>query len=248
MISIIMAYYNRRAQLLKTLKSIWHFGNPEIIIVDDASDETLFDIQNITLLRIEQYDKTWTNPSIPHNIGLSQANGDIIIIQNPECYHTGDILSYCKNLKKKQMFSFGAYSLDYDLPEDTEPELMRDHILTKEPQTINKGHHGWYNHSIHRPVGFHFCNAYKRSDMERIGGFDERFARGFAFDDNELLLRTQRAGIKINIIDDPFVIHQKHIRSDYRRYAIQREKNYILYQQCLTENYIKPPMNKNYGY
>ena len=43
-----------------------------------------------------------------------------------------------------------------------------------------------------------------------MGGFDERYAKGIAFDDNEILLRIKRKGLTINIVDDPFVVHQHH--------------------------------------
>lgn len=253
MISIVITYHNRREQFLRTLKSIKYFGDPEIIVVDDASDQEhrLEDIGGITLIRIAKEDKKWTNTCVPYNMGLAKAKGDVIIIQNAECMHTGDILSYCKNLKRGVMFSFAAYSLDWDLPytpEATDVREVRKMVLREPPRTHN-GHHGWYNHTVHRPVGYHFCNAMLRVDLERVGGFDERYAPGLAYEDDEFLTRTKRAGINVQIIDDPFVVHQKHPRTDY---GVGHRKEYLanktLFETMTAKGtFVKPPSNKIYA-
>jgi GT2 family glycosyltransferase len=245
-ISIVMAYYNRRSQLLKTLESIRYFGNPEIIIVDDASTERIDDIEGINLVRIEPKDKWWINGgSVQYNIGFAHATGDVIIIQNPECIHCGDILNYVMELTLCNYFSFAAYSLDYHLEyTNYHLEALRRQVYS-EPQRCQVAHHGWYNHSIHRPEALHFCCAIKRKDLKRIGGFDERFANGIGFDDNDLVRRIRKAGIKISIIDDPFVIHQKHQRTDYGNIWTKRMMNESLYVS-LKDGPFKAPNNKYY--
>ena len=252
MISIVITYYNRREQFLRTLKSIQYFGNPQIIVVDDASDEDqrLEDVEGITLIRIPKEDKKWTNTCIPNNIGISRATGDIIIVQNAECAHTGDILSYCTKLNRGTMFSFAAYSLDRDLPsgKDEIPVLGLKPMIMKEPQRIQVAHHGWYNHSKYRPCALHFCNAMLRVDMEMIGGFDERYAPGLAYEDDEFVLRIKRSGMDIKIIDDPFVIHQKHKRTDYgdgARPVYLRNKN-LFETVTSVETSVRPPQNTYY--
>jgi len=250
MISIVIAYYNRREQFLRTLKSIQYFGNPEIIVVDDASDEEhrLEDVKGITLIRINKEDKNRVNTCIPYNIGLAQAHGDVVVIQNAECVHTGDILSYCGKIERGVAFSFAAYSLDRDLPFSADTMMvgeLREMILKERPRTPN-GHHGWYNHSKYRDVRYHFCNAYTRDDIYAIGGFDERYAEGLAYEDDEFLTRTKRAGVDLRIVDDPFVIHQKHIRTDYGKtnrdgYARNRD---LFTTVTSPGRFIKPPKNE----
>lgn len=246
-ISIVIAYYNRRAQLLKTLESIKYYGAPEIIIVDDASTERIDDIKGINLIRIEPLQKTCINPCVPYNIGFSKAKGDIIIIQNPECIHIGNILSYIKKLKAGNLFSFAAYSLDYHLEYKKYNPVKLKKLIMGEPQQIQNDHHGWYNHSVYRPEALHFCNAICREDLEKIGGFDERFSGGICFDDNDMITRIRRAGMKIQIIDAPFVIHQKHERTDYIRKWNLRMNNYKVFEQTQKETFFKSPMNKYYG-
>lgn len=252
--SIVITYFNRREQFLRTLRSIRYFGNPEIIVVDDGSeeDQRLEDVEGITLIRINKDDKKWANTCIPYNMGLARATGDIIIIQNAECVHTGNILSYCEvKLRPGVMFSFAAFSLDRDLPSGSMeiPIMGLAPMILREPLRTRTGHHGWYNHSKHRPCALHFCNAMYRSDMEMIGGFDERYAEGLAYEDDEILARIRRAGIEVIIIDNPFVIHQKHKRTDYSqatRAIYMRNKN--LYDNVtLKEDIIKPPHNIYYS-
>lgn len=246
-ITIVMTYYNRRAQLLRTLESIRSFGNPEIMIIDDCSTERIDDIQGINLIRMEQDQKWWFNSCVLYNAGFSQATGDIIIIQNPECVHVGNILSYTRKLTSGNLFSFAAYSLDRDLEYKTyNPEELKK-FIQNEPQQCQVNHYGWYNHSVYRPEALHFCNAICREDLELIGGFDERYANGICFDDNDLVHRIRRAGINIQIIDDPFVIHQKHERTDYSRKWNKRMHNFDIFTKALKETYIKPPNNKYYG-
>jgi GT2 family glycosyltransferase len=72
------------------------------------------------------------------------------------------------------------------------------------------GDNGWYNHSIYNPGRFHFCSAIMREDLYDLGGFDERYAHGLGFDDNEFLNRILKKGMDVQMIDDPFVVHQHH--------------------------------------
>lgn len=103
-ISIIMAYYNRKEQLLETLKQFekLYAGKYkfEVIIADDcSSDEHIVSsyISNFTfkIKYIQLYNKTWINPCIPTNIAINNISDDTdyVIIQNPEIFHCGDIIS-----------------------------------------------------------------------------------------------------------------------------------------------------------
>ena len=112
-ISIVMAYHNRIEQLKVTLESISasKYSNFEVIIVDDASDDfhsvskiiNSYDYE-IKVLSITKEQKKWINPCIAYNFGFMLAKGDIIIIQNPEIVHIGDVLTYTANNIKDGMY------------------------------------------------------------------------------------------------------------------------------------------------
>jgi len=120
-ISIVMAYYNRIDQIQTTLDSINKSSmknNIEVIIVDDASDDghllklLIYKYNfHIKLYTIQKSDKKWINPCIPYNIGFNNASGDIIIIQNPEICHVGDIIKYVHdNIYDTKYMVFPVYA------------------------------------------------------------------------------------------------------------------------------------------
>ena len=200
-ISIVMAYFNRKAQLEKTLVSIRdsEVKDYEIVIVDDASDEPLV-CEEARVIRIEKEDKWWINPCIPFNIGFKEAKGDIVIIQNPECEHKGDILKYVtENISDGRYISFACYA---------------------EKKNI------WFNHSKYRPVGYHFCSAITIDELQLIGGFDERYALGVSYDDDDFIRKVRR-NMEVWLIDNPYVLHQYHLPYAYRHKDMMRlhEKN-----------------------
>lgn len=240
MISIVTAYYNRKELLLNTINSIIKskHNNYEFIIVDDGSDiehnvkflEKQYNF--IKVIEINKKNKTWKNSCIPFNIGFKETKGDIVLIQNPECLHFGDILTHVeKNLKENQYFSYGCYSLD-----EINTINCNYNILNK---TVNfDGDNGWYNHSIYRPVGYHFCSAIFKNKLSILNGFDERYSNGIGFDDNEFLYRIiNNLKLEKHIIDNPFVIHQYHYKNNIKynespQILVERNKN-LYYNKTL---------------
>lgn len=214
-ISIVMAYYNRKEQLDRTLNSIGKSKilDFELIIVDDASEEPLiYDNKKVKIIRIEPKDKWYYNPCIPYNIGLRASTGDIVIIQNPECYHIGDILSYVQdNIHDGLYLSFACYALN---PKDTDMFHNGETLKLNNRMFRNPERNGWFNHSVYRPAGYHFCSAITRKDLNIIGGFDVKYAMGISYDDDDLIRRI-RQKMKVSIIDDPYVLHQYHYPFSY---------------------------------
>lgn len=227
-ISIVMAYYNRKNRLKITLDSITHTQYPkkdiEVIIVDDGSDEDhriedfikIYPFE-VRVLRLSPENKWYCNPCIPFNKGFDMATGEIIIIQNPECCHVGDVVSVASQVKQNQYFNFHAYSLDL---EETE-SLTKENIKNIESLPFNlkdigtgiEGRSGYYNHYKLRPVGFHFCSAIRKEDLDDLGGFDERYAEGTGYDDNEFLHRILKKKMSLLFVPNPLVLHQNHYNS-----------------------------------
>jgi glycosyltransferase involved in cell wall biosynthesis len=226
MISIVMGFYDRHRQLERTLKTIKKslIEDYEVIVVDDASEipfET--DEEKVRVIRIEKKDKWWVNPCIAYNIGFKEAKGDVIIIQNPECCHEGDVLLYvANNIEKGTYLSISCLETDQKMSALIEKEL---HNLNW--SDITKG---WMNHPYYNPINFHFCTAIMKSDLDMLGGFDERYARGIAFDDTEFIRRIYRKGMKILSPEYPFVIHQYHDRGHWNNPALL-ERNRKLYEK-----------------
>jgi glycosyltransferase involved in cell wall biosynthesis len=264
MISIVTAYYNRKKIFIKTLESISksNVKNFEVIAVDDGSRESER-IEDLTetfpflrVIRIEPKDKWYVNPCIPFNIGFKESKGDKIIIQNPECFHSDDILSYVEaNLNNNDYLSFGCYSLNQFQTSILLSGLDYNSVINKTTYK-NKpvdydGDDGWYNHSKFRPNSYHFCTGIMKSDLLDLGGFDERYSQGIAFDDDELIHRIKLKKMNINFIDNLVVYHLWHYSNDENStisnlnkrdenfWNLWRKNNYLFNNVTIIENKYK---------
>ena len=223
-VSVVMGYYNRKKLLIKTLESIQAFTrheNFEVVIVDDGSieDERLEDIVNsysfdIILYRISPSEKSHINPCVAYNKAFSLATGEVIVIQNPECFHYGDVISYASTIKEGQYFSYHCYSLDKAATEemmsfDFKEDKYYPFSIEQRAMTFD-GDAGYYVHKDFRPDAMHFCTAIAVEDLEKLGGFDNRFSQGYAYDDREFYDRILRLGLDIVHVDSPMVFHQNH--------------------------------------
>jgi glycosyltransferase involved in cell wall biosynthesis len=207
--AIVCTYISRQAQLNNTLNSFKQY-NPDdfvVIVVDDGSpvDIVLPELPfKVDVVKLR--DKTWHNTCIPFNYGFHKAleySPDVVIIQNAECLHNGDILSEAAKVTDANYLSFACYSLSQSQWIDCE-------IQNKAPEFNDDS--AWYNHSVYRPFGFHFCNAITTTNLKKLNGFDERLWNGIAYEDNMLLHQVLKLGLKIDFIDNPFVFHQWHDR------------------------------------
>ena len=229
-ISIATSYYNRKPQFINTLKTIQkskQINNTELIVVDDCSadEHRLDDIPQqypfVKVIRLESKDRWYTNPCVPFNKAIKEATGDVIILQNPECLHVGDILSDVVNsISDDNYITYGVYSINksiteniHDLPYDDDRIFDMIKAQIKPMNNINyvsEGQSCWYNHSIYRPAAYHFVSAISKKNMDILNGFDERYANGIGFDDDEFLFRIKLKGLNIKIHDNPFALHQWH--------------------------------------
>ena len=225
-ISIVMAYHNREIQLKRTLKSIneskYDKNKLQIIIVNDNSSkdqmidnvEQLFNNLDISIINIKEKQKQWTNSCIPYNIGFNHIKYDKVIIQNPECYHQGDVISNVnENINDDDYISYACYSLDFNGTSNYINNMYDyNNIETKNISWSNTPHGrtGWYNHSVYNPTSYHFCSAITYNNLIKLNGFDERYKDGIGFDDNEILERIKNLKLNLKIINTPFVFHQYH--------------------------------------
>lgn len=209
MIVIVLTYLSRQEQLNTTLNSFKQY-NPDdfiVIVVDDGSpDDIILPELPFSVDIVKLKDKTWYNSCVPYNYGFLRAmeySPDIVIIQNAECQHNGDILSEAMKVTDENYLSFGCYSL----AQGETPDVTKHN---KAPEVY--GESSWYNHSIYRPLAYHFCSAITTANLKRLNGFDERLAGGVAYEDNMFIHQIKNLGLRIDFIDDPYVYHQWHDR------------------------------------
>lgn len=276
-ISIVTAYHNRRPQFINTLKSIRNtqFNNDlEFIVVNDASSPehaindlpALFPELNIRVFNVNPTKKWWVNPCIPNNIAMALATGDVFLLQNPECLHTGNIIKHVEdNIELNKYIVYGCYAVgppktqqlcnvDFNSPNYSE-EIARILAPMSNVHVSKAPIDRWYQHPEFNPSALNFCSAMTREDMEDLGGFDERFAEGIAKDDTEFRLRFYKKGMDVELLANPFVVHQWHTPSAYHD-KVRFAKNTELFNKIknapghkinnkLTENLIKEVLDRN---
>ncbi len=200
-----MGYYNRKTQLLFTLDTILtqynkYNHNLEVIIVDDGSKEehclkniiTNYPF-HIKLIVIDKSDKIWINPVISYNIGIKNSSGDIIIFQNPEVCHLGDIIQYTlDHINDDNYLVYSIMSLpSFNKNEDLYNDYKKMEIL-QIIQKYSKLPYTWYIHPVYHNRRYHFLSAMTRNTLEKIGGFDPDFYDGYCYDDDDFRNRIEK--------------------------------------------------------
>lgn len=237
-ISIIMSHRNRPDLLLLTLLKLNNsiFNNFEVVIVDDRSekhlkpnfiDELRFNYP-IKLISIENEDiEDIVCSSYVYNLAFKNSIGDIIIIQNPECLHFGDIPDYVSNnFNYDDYLCFPCYSSntkdinDYIINNkiniiDIDKNLDEKNIDEKYGVNFPR----WYQHKDISNRCLHFCTVISRNYFEMIDGFSEEYNNGFCFEDDDLIFKIKNI-LKLNVISldtnkNIGVVHMFHGRNKF---------------------------------
>jgi len=257
-VSIVMTYCNRPQQLKLTLMSIAFYAQEvdlQVVIVDDCSStgQTVWDVlssrqfEPLKCTVVSLRDKWWINPSYPFNRGFEKATGDIICIQNAESVHFGNILAYAQRCTNdKNYLSFPCYS-----SLEVQHELLGQLTLDKKfsltgllevlyplyNKIILPSHpnNRWFNHPTLFPTKYHYFSSITRKNLEELGGFDERYADGFAYEDDDWLFRVEEKPLNVIIPDgEGMVIHQWHPReSKCSEGGLEWVKNRELYRSVV---------------
>lgn len=261
-----MSYYNRRQLLLNTLRSLAFSSKVkelEVIITDDASSEIeriddipeLFEFP-IKVIRVEPEEKWYNNPCVPYNMAIREAQGSIIILQNPEVIHISDVLSHIeRGLTDENYVICGVYAINRNLTDlITQADYSTPNVWNEIRRIVSPfvqhcaysaNENGWYNHSIYRPSKFHFLTAITKKNMDKLRGFDERYAYGVDRDDAEFVQRIERNKLQIKFIDEATAIHQNHDKVAYQRPDVSelRQRNKDLYDQVTVRETTWAPFN-----
>jgi hypothetical protein len=236
-----MTYFERPYQLERTLQSIRvpRDADFDVVIVDDASPSMIPVFESIfpiTVLKIDPSKKHWINPEPAYNTGIDYAirhGADIMIIQNAENYHVGDVVKRAMKVGSKEWISFACFSINKAVTFSN--HNIHDIIKCNNRGAKLEGDCAWYNHSIHRPVGYDFCAAMRANSMIRLNGYDERYSFGCGYGDDDLLSRVRKLGLNFHIVDDPFVVHQWH----YTGFGVPVNKSKLVEYNCSLFNKLK---------
>jgi hypothetical protein len=240
-VSIILTHYNRKQQLLHTLETIQESTYPkeliEVICYDDRSDKEpcIIDLSkytyNIKIVYANfERNEDIINPGYSYNNAFKYINGEYVIMQNSECMHIGDIITYISmNLKENTLISLqcwatGNEDISLEMFNNRHNSLELERIISTrwhELKDFPKKLKGWYNEKILRPECLHFCNAIHINTLKKVGLFDTKIEKLQGFDDHDYV---QRMIFNYNldvIIPEHnynlFVVHQNHEKYNKER-------------------------------
>lgn len=164
-ISVIIPSFNSRLYIGKCLESLCNQDFPsdsyEVIVIDDGSfDNTINSIYQIKnnykniSIRYNRQDNS--GPSAARNAGLKFASGGIIAFTDDDCIPDKGWLSNIKKTFEDNPDAIGVGGKTVTIPENVTP----------------------FTHQVEDDLDYSFpsCNvAYKKSALEKVGGFDENF-------------------------------------------------------------------------
>ena len=204
-ISIVMTSSNRSKQVYFTLLSMLKSGvkNIHIIIVDDSDISK--DPVNLNVLKnypfyidfivINREKKDWLNPLVNYNIGFKFIKGSKIVIQNSEVCHVGNVLQFFDT----QMQDNNYYvcdikaSLNFDTNEKIYGEDLTNAISLYSKEEL---FYTWYQcRNFNR--NYHFLVGLTSETFKKINNFNYDLTMGYAYDDNDFLLKIISKNINI---------------------------------------------------
>lgn len=231
--SIIFPYYDK-PELMSTLSnfhfnySLSHDDKYEVIVVEDSKNNLDKDMHGILMDIAQGYSKHCRvvqdplpsyNSANKYNVGAKEAQGDIIILSNPETHHLTDVLSYLD----KCDFTNKYYVMDC---------LNAELVATPNQGYVYKFLE-WYQHpTINRQ--YHFCSAISKENYYRVGGFPLILTGGIAYEDDFFLARVKQAGIEVISEHNEVVAHINHPR-EYGLHPEEKQRLYNINQALWIE-------------
>ncbi len=221
-VSIVMTAYRRAPQLSRTLHSIFEqrarlSGGLEVIVVEDGDDggatRAACEPWPVRFFqRARRPEQVYSNQAVPLNIGIRQARGRVLILQNAECLHaTPDVIARLAEIHDPDARPVAAFASVLYLKPDGSPDY-------------------WGSHPEHAgPSPYFFCGSLLRSIATDLGGFDENFA-GWGAEDDDFAFRLRKSGVKFRFLAGAVVHHQWHEVS--RGFGLEENRAYFENKVC----------------
>ncbi len=237
-VSVVVPTYRRPGQLRVCLEALAKQtlpGSWEVIVVDDGSSSDHI-IQShhlkrfsfsIKVIRVDPGSKTWINPVIPFNLGISHARGEWIILQNPEVCHVGDVCAYVAKADPRLYHVMRVWAMNKNSSiKDYRGVIIGKHgnpyKLAIARCTPKRWKGRWYSTPKSPRRAYHFCVAIHRTALNRIGGFNPAMAKGIWYDDDEFLLRVRRVARVVFVGAPVMGVHQWHPSFSFKGRKVTR--------------------------
>lgn len=168
-VSIIIPVFNEQEVIADCLTSLdkQTFGNLEVIVVDDGSnDSSKFKVQNVKLenIKLKLLEQGHKGPGAARNLGVKNSSGEILIFVDADMEFEPDFIEKLTQPiidgKAIGTFSRDEYLLNTDNP-------------WARCWNLNFGRSPLKMHSDNYPSEQHVFRAILKSKFEKAGGFDE---------------------------------------------------------------------------
>jgi len=240
-VSVIIPCRNEEKYIEKCLGSILNQDYPkdriEILVVDGMSEDRTreiinkFKIKN-SRFKIKILDNFQRFTPIGLNIGIKEAEGDIIMRMDAHAGYENNYISKCvKYLKKYNADNVGGVTIT----------LPRENTLVAKAITLALSHPFGVGGSVFRKgskeikwVDTVFGGCYKKEVFEKIGLFNEKLIRS---QDMEFNLRLKKSGGKILLV--PEIISYYYPKSNLRDFFIHNIEDGIW--AILPLKFVKTP-------
>ena len=221
-ISVIIPSFNRVKFLYSTLLCILNQKDCpcdyEVIVIDSGNDETQILVQSFQKVFPNKIKykkiKKCKNRSLLRNVGAKDASYNIL------CFLDNDILTppnfiklhYNEHQSEDSLVLMGARKslTDFDI------EKLGEHTLKENFNILDDL--PWYNDErLDQNIGiqpwrfvFSHTLSMRKSDFEKVRGFDKYFGENWGYEDLELGFKLMNQGCKFKLLKDSFTYHQPH--------------------------------------
>lgn len=240
-ISVVCPTYNRGHLIGNSIRSLLRQQKKpdEIIVIDDGSSDNTKEVigrlsedighlsDNYTRLRYFYRDSPlWINPSVPLNIGIRQAQHELVVFSLSDIVHIGETLTAIEKAHEEDplLYLIGAtmywVQKDVRIPDENwnDPmEIVRDpSVVVWEPGLIGKDNMIVCQHDLYTSN----IASCRKEHLLAVGGFDEELTLSYGFEDSEItqrLYNLKKCGDRsdFHIVRDNTIcgIHQWHERT-----------------------------------
>jgi len=218
--SFLLPYWKRESFKSTLISFLHHYGSRsdyEIVIAEDITNVEDPQHHQKLLNLIDEFkgrlnlihcvdEKKSYNSARKYNVAFKNSSGQFLIVSNPENFHEENILAGLDD-------EFGKNPNAYVIC-SCKAVYFNNQVIDKyEDYKPNCRFWQWYQHSMINNRMLHFCTALSRENFIKIGGFDERYCDGIAYEDDSFLKRVQFGGLDLVLRDDLVSMHIEHDRT-----------------------------------
>lgn len=216
-ISIVMTASNRSIQTYFTLKTIQNSSYKEVqIIIVDESDKDAITKEElnkypfyIDFISINTLKKNWINPLVNYNIGFKYIKGSLVIIQNAEVCHIGDVLAFLG----KEMVKDNYYICDVKASKSlkTNNIIYKSDTNTIDIYNLKNIFKKWYQCRTNKR-DLHFLTGMTIDTFNKVKNFSYDYTLGVNYDDDDFLMKIKSKNIQIiNLFHDEYYFGGIHL-------------------------------------